>query len=118
MNLANITSLQSLAVNVQIAHWQAPRKTNEHKALGELYDELIEQTDLLAEIALGKEFKKFSPETLQLNPDCSYADLITCGLQICTDIRAELTDGVDDDLENIVADISTALNHAKYFLEL
>ena len=41
--------------SLQIAHWRADTITNEHKALGDLYDTMVEKTDDFAEVFMGKE---------------------------------------------------------------
>ena len=118
MNLSHIISLQSLAVNVQIAHWQADTLTSAHETLGELYASITGLTDSLAEVAMGKNGSiEFPAETIAITPNAKYGELIASGLTVLSDIRAELKTPEDDDLLNIVADLSAALNKAKYLLK-
>ena len=117
MNLAHVINLQAFSVNLQIAHWRAPTKTNEHRALGDLYERIAELTDTLAEVAMGKsggrEFPTDSIEIETIEPSV----LCAAGLDILADIRAELTAGQDDDLLNIVADMSAEINRTLYLLQ-
>lgn len=118
MNLSHVITLQSLAVNVQLAHWQADTLTSAHETLGGLYASLTSLTDSLAEVAMGKAgAREFPAETIAVTPNAGYADLIASGLSALADIRAELKTPDDDDLLNIVADLSAALNKAKYLLK-
>ena len=119
MNSDNILSLVGFNANVQLAHWQADTKTNTHEALGKLYEGMVALTDDLAEISLGKNGnREFQIHQIVLTPNTDLSGLIQLGLSILEDIRAELKVGIDDDLLNIVADMSAIINKTKYLLEL
>lgn len=123
MNLARITDLLALNDNLRIAHWQASTTTNEHKTLGELYDTLSELTDDLAEATLGKmgpgSVNQFpSGETIVLNVSAGYPAVIGEAVKVLAAVKAELNPTVDDDLLNIVADMSNAVNKARYLLKV
>lgn len=100
---------------LQIAHWMADTVTNEHKALGELYDSMIALTDDFAEVYMGKYgVMAFVPnikiEDLGKSPCAKGCDLV---YQICENFDEE----EDSDLLNILADMKIALNKAKYLLK-
>lgn len=97
---------------LQMAHWQADTVTNEHKALGDLYEALVGLLDQFAEVYMGcygvLEFQKMQVE--KLKRPCSE------GLMIVEELKSEI-DEDDIGLENIVADMEIALNKAKYLLK-
>lgn len=101
--------------SLQIAHWKADTVTNEHKALGELYESMTGLTDDFAEIYLGKYGMVTFP------PDCTISDISDApcekGLKEVTDLQSYFKAGKDDDLLNTLADMSSALNKAKYLLK-
>ena len=119
MNLENIFWLIKFNANVQVAHWQASTKTNEHLALGKLYEEMAGLTDDFVEVYFGKIGKRELPsQQITITPGMDYSGLIQFGLSVVGDIRAELKVGTDDDLLNIAADMSAIINKTKYLLEL
>lgn len=101
--------------SLQIAHWKANTITNEHKALGELYDTMVGLVDDFAEVYIGKY------NSIDFPPDAKIEDITKkpCakGLELIKEVQGYLTSGKDDDLLNIVADMSAALNKAKYLLK-
>ena len=101
--------------SLQIAHWLGNTVTNEHKALGELYDSMIELVDKFAETYIGKYGMIDFPKDAIIE-DITKAPA-TKGLEIIKYTQAQFTPGKDDDLLNIIADMSTALNKAKYMLK-
>lgn len=100
---------------LQIAHWQADTITNEHKVLGDLYETMTGFTDTLAEIYMGKDqvIKFISDMVLE---DVSIAPCAK-GLEIIDELRQYCVQGEDDDMLNTIADMSAALNKAKYLLK-
>jgi len=119
MKSDNILSLVAFNANVQLAHWQADTKFNIHFALGKLYESMIDLTDDLAETTLGKNGNRIFPvHQIVLTPNTDLSGLMELGLSILEDIRSELKVGNDDDLLNIVADMSAIINKTKYLLEL
>lgn len=119
-----MTRLQSIQLlgfrdNLHVAHWQAPRKTNEHATLGELYEAILPLVDNLTELAISKDgVLDFPAESIAITNRAEYPALLGGGLGLLAEIRATLTAGVDDDALNIVADISAAIRHAAYKLEV
>jgi len=101
--------------SLQIAHWMANTVTNEHKALGELYDSMVGLVDTFAETYMGKYGVITFPRDGMIE-DIHQAP-ITKGLEIVEYLQKEFSIGKDDDLLNIIADMSTALNKAKYLLK-
>lgn len=98
---------------LQIAHWEADTVTNEHKALGDLYETMTEKTDDLAEVCMGKHgvISCVPQEITELsNP-------VKAGKAITKQLQQSFTAGEDDDLLNIVADMDAALNKAAYLLK-
>ena len=118
MNHTHIISLVSFNANLQVAHWQADTYGNTHKTLGELYEQMTDLTDTLAEVAFGKDGNTdFAAETIQITPRANLGELLKAGKLIIDAIYAELGEG-DDDLENILADMCIAINRAKYLLKV
>lgn len=119
-----MTRLQSIQLlgfrdNVHVAHWQAPRKTNEHATLGELYDAILGQVDELTELAISKDGQlDFPAVSVAIVNRAPYQDLLSSGLSLLAEIRATFTYGMDDDAFNILADISAAIRKAAYKLEV
>ena len=119
MKHSHITSLVAFNANLQLAHWQADTVTNAHKTLGKLYEAMQDLTDSLAEVALGKDGNvEFEAEAIQLTPKANHGELLSAGLAILDAICMELADSVDDDLENIVADMRIEINRTKYLLKV
>lgn len=120
MNHAHLTSLLALVANLHIAHWKADTYGNTHRVLGDLYSGLDDLTDQLAECAMGKDGSIDFPrnEAVQFNFTDNAADLLAEAAEIFSEIRAELSTPNDDDLLNIVAEMSAAINKAKYLLKV
>lgn len=101
--------------SLQIAHWMADTVTNEHKALGELYDSMVDLVDSFAEVYMGKSgvitFPKDGMITDIREAPCAE------GLELVADLQGYFKAGADDDLLNILADMQSALNKAKYLLK-
>lgn len=117
MKPALLIDLIALNVNVQLAHWRASTLTSEHRTLGDLYDALQEHTDTLAELTFGKAGKVELPaRQITVLGKVSPAELIKTGLATVGELRATYKAGVDDDALNVLADLSAALNRAKYLL--
>lgn len=101
---------------LRIAHWNADTVTNEHKAIGELYSALDDLVDDYAEICLGKHGGKVTASSFEKAPMDNGA-MIQVGTDCVSEARSELKAGRDDDLLNILADMDTALNKARYLLK-
>lgn len=119
-----MTRLQSIQLlgfrdNIHVAHWQAPRKTNEHETLGDLYEAILGKIDELTELAISKDGELEFPEaTIGIVNRCPYLDLLKGGLTLLAEIRTTLTAGNDDDSLNVIADISAEIRRAAYKLEV
>lgn len=119
-----MTRLQSILLlgfrdNVHVAHWQAPRKTNEHETLGELYETILPLVDKLTELALARDGDlEFPAATISIINRAAYAELLAAGLSVLAEIRAKLVTGFDDDMLNVIADIAAAVRTAAYKLEV
>ena len=103
--------------SLQLAHWCADTKSNEHRTLGELYEKMVELVDDYAEVCMGKH-GLISKDAI--GTDCCLTVLTNPpedGMELVVKLRGSLTAGEDDDLLNILADMSAALNRAKYLLK-
>lgn len=108
-----LLKLSSYIASLQVAHWQADTATNEHKALGDLYSTLSGLLDDFAEVYMGiYGVIKFSPQEMV---DVSESPCKK-GLDILHEIYMDI-DEEDCDLENIHADMKSALHKAKYLLK-
>ena len=104
--------------NLHVAHWQAPRKTNEHATLGELYESILPLIDALTELSLVDGNLEFPEINIVILNRVTYEDLVLAGLYLLTEIRSTFTPGKDDDALNIIADICAAIRRAAYKLEV
>ncbi len=119
MNRLQSIQLLGLVANVHVAHWQASRKTNEHAALGELYEAILPMVDALTELAIARDGDaEFPAVNIAITNRAAYPELLAGGLALVAEIRATCTAGVDDDLLNILADIAAAIRLAGYKLEV
>ena len=118
--MRRIQSIQLLGFrdNIHVAHWQAPRKTNEHATFGELYEAILDLIDTLTEVSISRDGVLEFPEASISIVNRAYADLLAGGLSLIAEIRATFTPGVDDDRLNILADITAAIRRAAYKLEV
>lgn len=119
-----MTRLQSIQLlgfrdNLHVAHWQAPRKTNEHATLGELYDAILPKIDALTELALARDgVMEFPAASITITNRAPEPDLLVGGLALLTEIRATFSAGADDDALNIIADMAGDIRRAAYKLEV
>ena len=117
--MKQIAELLAFKTNVQLAHWQADSRTNDHATLGKLYEQLDEQVDLYTETVLGKAgTREIEASNIVLTAKADYSELLKAGLDTVAAACAEFKQGEDDDVRNILADITGAINHAKYLLNL
>ena len=111
-----ILSLVAFNASLHIAHWSADTLTNEHKALGDLYDEMDELTDTLAEVVLGRlGDRSFDPASAN-QLVVPYRDSIPSALGLVSSLISTASAENAQDIITIAADMQKALNHAKYFL--
>ena len=108
-----LTDLVAYNGSLLLAHWRANTVTNEHRALGELYESMSDLTDDFAEAYMGK-FAVLGAATSSVSPTTSpTAD----GLAVVQDLQKYFKMGQDDDLLNILADMTAALHKASYLLK-
>lgn len=108
-----IVNLLFLLGRLRIAHWQASTKTNEHQALGSLYDSIGSLIDDFAEILMGTEGGREMPTVSgPIGGGEGYDKIVeemrTAALDLCK--------ATQPDLANIAADILQAVNKARYLL--
>ena len=119
MNRLQSIQLLGFRDNVHVAHWQAPRKTNEHATLGDLYDSILGKIDELTELALARDGNlEFPAGTIGIMNRAPYAELLGSALTLLAEIRATFTAGNDDDCLNVIADIAADIRRAGYKLEV
>ena len=121
MKTANAIILRLVAfqTNLLLAHWQADTLTNTHKVLGDLYETVSGKVDALAEVSMGKDNdREFPEEAFEVAPNMPLNELLMFGMGVLASFRATCTPGEDDDLLNISADISAAVNRTRYFLRI
>lgn len=112
---ATIIDLLFLLGNLRVAHWRASTKTNEHAALGQLYDSLSDLVDTLAETLMGDEGSREMPSRkATIGQGDGYDGLISEGKRLADSLCTALAD--KPDLANITADIRQAMNKAAYLL--
>ena len=117
-----MTRLQSIQLlgfrdNIHVAHWQAPRKTNEHETLGDLYEGVLDKIDELTELALARDGElEFPAVNIGIVNRAPYAELLGSGLALLAEIRDTFKAGADDDALNIIADIAADIRRAGYKL--
>jgi hypothetical protein len=119
-----VTRLQSIQLlgfrdNLHVAHWQAPRKTNEHATLGELYDAVLGKVDELTELAIARDGDlEFAAVNIGITNRAPYQELLGSGLTLLAEIRDTFKPGADDDALNIIADMCADIRRAGYKLEV
>lgn len=102
--------------SLQIAHWLADTVTNEHKALGELYESMVDFTDEFAEVYMGKYGVPTFPKDAKIEDITK--DTVGKGLELVEMLQGHFVTGEDDDLLNILADMSAKLNKTAYLLKV
>ena len=119
----NILSLLQFNTNLQVAHWKAPTKTNEHSALGDLYEKMSGLTDDFVETYFGsvgsRDIECDNEEgecEIEINQFIEPLMLLEGGLSVIRELRSELTED-NEDLKNILADMQGAINKTLYKLQ-
>jgi hypothetical protein len=116
MRTTIVEILFSLA-NLRIAHWQASTKTNEHRALGDLYEALDGLVDDFTEVLMGFEGSRDMPSTSAKISGGNGYEAIVDSLKTATETLCTASKSAGaDDLANIAADMKQAVNKAKYLL--
>ena len=115
---STIVDLIILLSNLHVAHWQASRKTNEHAALGGLYASLDGLIDDFAETLMGLEGNTDMPtKSAEVAGGKGFADVVK-GIRTSVESLCKESKTVSDDLANVAADMTQAVNKACYLLEL
>jgi hypothetical protein len=108
---AHCGKLLGLLGSLRAAHWNAPTQTNDHEALGKLYETLDGLVDEYVESSMGKKPEKVTPESCDCDPN-DPAAVLDAGERIVTGMR-----GDREDLNNLVADMEKAINKTRYLLK-
>lgn len=111
----SILDLVGYADSVKSLHWQTS-SFSEHKALGKLYDGLVDLTDSLVETYQGK-YERLNVSGLVKVGEVDSVTLCNMIYLTAANIETKLAPS-DTDLLNILADIKGLANHTKYLLTL
>lgn len=114
-----VLQLLALTSSLKVSHWKAATRTNEHSALGSLYDSLSDHLDAFAETEMGlSRSRNFTSIECEISAGYTIPQLISelqaraeALLSSCKVIGAE-------DLVNIAAEILGAINKSAYLLEV
>lgn len=118
-----IKKLLEMQIQFRILHWQT-KSYAQHKALGELYENLDDLIDDFAEIILGKSGNRFDFDSefsiVLKNMELSgTSEFISEGVEDIINISNDfLDDDTDTDLLNLKDEIIALLNKTKYLLTL
>lgn len=118
-----IKKLLEMQVQFRILHWQT-KSYAQHKALGELYENLDDLIDEFAEIILGKSSNRFDFDSefsiVLKNMELSgTSEFISEGVEDIINMSNDfLDDETDTDLLNLKDEIIALLNKTKYLLTL
>jgi hypothetical protein len=119
MNRLHSIQLLGFRDNLHVAHWQASRKTNEHKTLGDLYESILGKVDALTELAIARDGDvEFPAVQIGITNRAAYPELLQSGLALVAEIRDTFKTGADDDALNIISDIAADIRRAAYKLEV
>lgn len=117
MNLSHLATLVAWTACLQLTHWHSPTVTNQHRVLGELYEFMTGKVDEFAEVAMGKIGRRaVEPAEFELSA-MKPEELLIDGLAEIGAIRIELKAGEDDDLLNLLGEMSAAINRTRYQLQ-
>lgn len=109
----------SFVCNLWVAHIKAPRRTNEHEVLGELYHSQFEFVDALTELAIARDGDTKFPQTdILIHDGISAQQLLKSGLAVVQAIREGLDSEADSDMANRLDDAKADIMRAAYKLEL
>lgn len=118
-----IKKLLEMQVQFRILHWQT-KSYAQHKALGDLYENLDDLIDEFAEIILGKSSNRFDFDSefsiVLKNMELSgTSEFISEGVEDIINMSNDfLDDETDTDLLNLKDEIIALLNKTKYLLTL
>ena len=127
LNIVNLTKaaadsrfklvLELVAANAQLllAHWQAPTKTNEHAAIGELYEAIAGLTDTYAEALMGGAGSREFPTGVSC-PFTPGTDAKKAVADMKAAVQSLLSASETEDLKNVAADMLGAVNKTLYKL--
>jgi hypothetical protein len=119
MNRKTFIELVAFKTNLQFAHWQASTLTNEHRALGELYDSINELADKFIEVCMGRDGDTVFPDaTITITTPIDVGNLLGQGMSSVSELLRQAKDAMNDDLINILADMQIVINRTKYLLKV
>lgn len=114
---ATIVKILGLQPTLRVAHWQASTKTNEHKALGDLYEALDGMIDDFTETLMGLEGDRSLPaQKTSIETGNEFLGVVKEIRGLVNTLVSETRD--EADLNNIAADMRQAVNKACYLLEI
>lgn len=109
--LPTIGRLVSYITSLQFSHWRANTVTNDHNALGSLYEALQGLLDTFLEAYMGCYGVIDFPKGMTIDELKTPAKT---GLSIVKELQSQCD---EEDLQNILADMQQALHKAKYLLK-
>lgn len=110
-----IVDFITLTDSARLAHW-ATEKYSEHKALGKLYETMVDLTDTFVETYQGK-YGRVKISTISKLEAMESTALCNAIYSAATTAETGLQKE-DSDLLNILADFKSLANHTKYLLTL
>lgn len=113
-----IVTLAAFNANLQLAHWQADTRTNDHRTLGDLYESLTGLLDRFAETEAGISNVRALPSAAASLNEMPVEDLIESGRAAAAALLSQANVAGADDLANIAADMLAEIHRAKYLLAL
>lgn len=103
---------------VRVAHWKASTSTNEHKALGDLYELVDGALDNFMEVAMGNMGKReFSSTKGELDASASVDSILSKLRESAKKLISLSKKNDDEDLLNIAADLLIGINKQAYLLQ-
>ena len=114
---STIVEILGLLGNLRVAHWQASTKTNEHKALGDLYESLDGMVDDFTEALMGMDRNRDMPsKTVTIAGGNGHEGILSKLQSAVAYLCTSSMEAKADDLANIAADMKQAVNKARYLL--
>lgn len=107
----DMSAMLALLNDLRVAHWNADTKSEQHEALGEIYDSLDELADRFAEAYMGAKSAKVAGASF------SDTQLMERGAAICSALCGSLNKETDSALCNIVDEMKESVDKARYLLK-
>lgn len=119
MTRADSINWLSFICNVWVAHIHAPRKTNEHEVLGELYKSQFDYLDTLTELSIARGGEtRFPDMSANIYDGMPLKQLLQSGLAVIAASGEGLDEKADADMLNVLADARGDIMRAAFKLEL